>query len=73
MATCVVKKTMLSWLRGKAGMTVEDDKKIDRTCDDQIRHLYYLPQGIARLEELGEVIRVGRDYELNRVDEVATS
>ncbi len=51
-------------------MTVEDDKKIDRTCDDQIRHLYYLPQGIARLEELGEVIRVGRDYELNRVDEV---
>jgi len=48
----------------------ENNDAIDGIRDDQIRHLYYLPQGIARLEALGEVIHVGKGYELNKVDEV---
>ena len=35
------------------------------TEDDLIRHLYYLPQGIKRLEQLGETIKVDKNHVLN--------
>ncbi|MFR5881741.1 MAG: hypothetical protein ACLUEQ_13505 [Cloacibacillus evryensis] len=37
---------------------MEDDKKIDRTCTTRYA-IYTICRRIARLEELGEVIRVG--------------
>ena len=38
--------------------------------DDLIRHLYYLPQGIKRLEQLGETVKIDKDRVLNVVNEV---
>lgn len=38
--------------------------------DDQIRHLYTLPQGIARLEALGETVRLPANADLNAAGDV---
>lgn len=38
--------------------------------DDLIRRLYYLPEGIDRLEKLGERVRLAANVELNVVDEI---
>ena len=48
----------------------ETVKYINNADDDLIRHLYYLPQGIKRLESLGEVVHVDKDRILNVVNEV---
>ena len=45
-------------------------KKGSAEDDDLIRHLYSLPQGIKRLEALGEQVRVGKDFQLNTINEV---
>ncbi len=38
--------------------------------DDLIRRIYFLPEGIDRLERLGERIKVAANFELNIVDEI---
>lgn len=38
--------------------------------DDLIRHIYSLPRGIKRLEQMGETIKVPKGTELNSINEI---
>lgn len=50
-----------------------DEKILKSICEsdnDLIQRLYYLPQGISRLEKLGETIHVDKGFELNHMDTI---